>query len=207
MLPGDRADTVEEKKMLRRQAGATRARLQAELGADAGGRIRELGLELLGSPQGRVVAGFHPYRSEVDVMPLLEALGEAGWKTALPVIVEPHQPLAFRSWSVGEDTAEGHYGILAPRDHAAMVDPDLLLVPMLAFDRDGYRLGYGGGFYDRTLHKLRALKPITAIGIAFSGQELDSVPHDSEDQHLDWILTERGPVYPRNRPGREAECD
>lgn len=148
----------------------------------------------------RVISGFTPYKSEISVLPLMATLVAEGWVTALPVVVAKNQPLVFRQWSPGDDTLPGLWDIPVPLPEREEVLPDLLLVPMLAFDRAGYRLGYGGGFYDRTLEKLRKLKPITAIGVAYAAQELASVPWGPHDQPLDWIMTEEGSFQPGGRP-------
>jgi len=149
-----------------------------------------------GVPAGATVAGFLAYRTEIDVLPLMARLVADGAVTALPVVTGKGQPLVFRRWQPGEPLEEAHFGIHVPPATAEEVDPDVLLVPMLAFDRHGYRLGYGGGFYDRTLERLRALKPVTAIGVAFAGQEVAEVMRGDHDQPLDWILTERGVIRP-----------
>lgn len=142
--------------------------------------------------QGRsVVSGFFPYQSEVDTRPLLGRLVGEGWTTALPIVIALGQPLQFRRWLPGEPTVAGKWDIPRPAETAPLVEPDVLLVPMLAFDRKGFRLGYGGGFYDRTLELLRAKKPVTAIGVAYAAQEVDSVPHDAHDQVLDFVMTEK----------------
>jgi 5-formyltetrahydrofolate cyclo-ligase len=138
-----------------------------------------------------VVSGFFPYQSEIDTRPLLGRLAGEGWMTCLPIVIGMGQPLIFRRWYPGEPTVPGKWKIPVPPESAETVEPDVLLVPMLAFDRRGYRLGYGGGFYDRTLALLRAKKAIVAIGVAYSAQEVDSVPHDATDQPLDFVMTER----------------
>ena len=141
--------------------------------------------------QNQVVSGFHPYLSEISTLPLLAKLVDEGWITALPVVIGKELPLLFRRWARGDVMVSGLWDIQIPADTAPEVEPDVLLVPMLAFDRKGYRLGYGGGFYDRTLAKLRAFKKVTAIGVAYAGQEVDAVSHDAHDQPLDWIMTEK----------------
>ncbi len=138
-----------------------------------------------------VVSAFFPYLSEIDTRPLLGRLAGEGWTTALPIVLKLGQPLEFRRWMPGEPTIPGKWDIPRPAEDAPLVDPDVLLVPLLAFDRKGYRLGYGGGFYDRTLEKLRNTKPVTAIGIAYSVQEVDSVLHDHHDQLLNYVMTEK----------------
>ncbi len=139
----------------------------------------------------KIVSGFFPYQSEIDTRPLLGKLAGDGWTTCLPIVIANGQPLQFRRWLPGEPTIKGVWGIPRPPDTSPELEPDVLIIPMLAFDRKGYRLGYGGGFYDRTLEKLRATKKIIAIGVAYSAQELDEVPHGSHDQALNYIMTER----------------
>ncbi len=105
------------------------------------------------------------------------------------------QPLTFRAWHPEMALADGGFGTRIPPEDQAPVVPEILLVPMLAFDRRGYRLGYGGGFYDRTLAKLRAQnRRTTAIGIVYAGQEIDRVPADAYDQRLDRVVSEQGPI-------------
>jgi 5-formyltetrahydrofolate cyclo-ligase len=140
----------------------------------------------------KVVSAFFPYMSEIDTRPLLGKLAGDGWTTCLPIVIALGQPLIFRRWMPGQPTVPGKWDIPQPTDDAERVEPDVLLVPMMAFDKQGYRLGYGGGFYDRTLETLRAKKTITAIGVAYAAQEVDSVAHDSHDQILDYVLTEKG---------------
>lgn len=142
-------------------------------------------------PPGAIVAGYWPMRGEIDVRPLLGALAERGQVTALPVVEGAGRPLTFRRWKPGDALDEGPYGTRHPAAEADAVRPHCLLVPLLAFDRRGYRLGYGGGFYDRTLEQMRAQAPVVAIGIAYAGQEVEHVPFDAHDQRLDWVVTER----------------
>ena len=155
-------------------------------------------LALLGQVSGFTLAGpencfrVFPYKSEIDTRPLLGKLAGEGWTTCLPIVIALGEPLIFRRWLPGEPTVPGVWGIPRPTDDAALVEPDVLLVPLMAFDRQGFRLGYGGGFYDRTLELLRAKKPIVAIGVAYAAQEVDFVAHDAHDQPLDFVMTERG---------------
>jgi 5-formyltetrahydrofolate cyclo-ligase len=139
----------------------------------------------------KIVSGFHPYQSEADIRPLLGKLAGEGWTTALPIVLGKGLPLMFRRWFPGEPTVSGKWGIQQPPETSPEVEPDVLLVPLLAFDRGGYRLGYGGGFYDRTLEKLRKVKPVVAIGVGFGLQEVASVPHDDLDQRLNFIMTDQ----------------
>jgi len=152
----------------------------------------ELGLS--GSP--KTVSVFWSMGSEIDTRPLLTALGAAGHETCLPVVVAKAQPLEFRAWSVGAPLVDGGFGTSIPPASAKVVTPDILFVPLLMFDAAGFRLGYGGGFYDRTLEKLRlnapADAPPLAVGIAFSAQRVDTVPRGPHDQQLDRVVTETG---------------
>ena len=180
----------------RTQAARVRADAHEVSGASAGGDLAAHGLDFLQLPPGLTVSGYFPYRSEIDVMPLLERLHGEGAGIGLPVVVENGQPLVFRKWAPGDETELDQFKIKIPLASSPEVEPDVLLVPLLAFDERGYRLGYGGGFYDRTLAKLRGRKAITAIGVAYAGQQVDAVVHDANDQPVDWILTENGPMRP-----------
>ena len=130
--------------------------------------------------------------SEIDPRALLQSLAQSGYRTALPVVTPLGNPLRFRAWSFGEQLLARTWGILEPADDAPEVEPDVLLVPLLAFDRSGVRLGYGGGYYDRTLARLRAMQQVVAIGLAFDEQALPEVPCGPYDQRLDWVLRPAG---------------
>jgi len=119
----------------------------------------------------------------------------------LPCVEAAGAPLVFREWSPGDDLVEEPFGTRAPAPAATRHDPDVLLVPLLAFDRSGYRLGYGGGFYDRTLEALRAIKSISAVGVAYAAQEVQAVPRGERDQPVDLIVTEREVIRPSHAPG------
>lgn len=119
---------------------------------------------------------------------------EAGWTCGLPALVGRDRPMEFRRWHAGDTLVPGQLGTNQPAKEAPVVEPSVLLVPLLAFDRAGYRLGYGGGYYDRTLAALRAGREVVAFGVAFAGQEVDHVPHDETDQRLDWVITEQGAI-------------
>ena len=140
----------------------------------------------------KIVSAFYPYKSEIDTRPLLGKLAGEGWTTCLPIVIALGEPLIFRRWLPGEPTVPGVWDIPRPTDDAPLLEPDVLLVPLMAFDRQGFRLGYGGGFYDRTLEQLRAKKSIIAIGVAYAAQEIDAVPHGPHDQPLDYVMTEAG---------------
>ncbi len=138
-----------------------------------------------------VVSAFHPYQSEIDTRVLLGCLAGEGWTTCLPIVLGKGLPLEFRRWLPGEPLVKGVLGIERPPETSPVVEPDILIIPLLAFDRQGFRLGYGGGFYDRTLEKLRGLKNIVAIGVGYSAQEVEAVPHGAHDQPLDYMMTQK----------------
>lgn len=146
---------------------------------------------------GLSVSGYWPLPGELDVRPLLDLLRDQGHPIGLPVVVRRHEPLVFRQWRPQDALQTGKFNVMTPPPEAPEVVPDVLLVPMLAYDPDGYRLGYGGGFYDRTLDQLRRRaqregRPVPlAIGIAYAAQEMPMVPHGPHDQPLDWVVTER----------------
>jgi len=142
-------------------------------------------------PPGITVAGYSPINSEFDPFPLMHALAARGATLALPVVIARDHALIFRAWRPDEALVRGSYGIFQPSSDAPEIDPDIVLVPLAAFDRAGYRIGYGRGYYDRTLQNLRAVKKITVIGIAFAVQEIDIVPRLPHDEQLDCVLTER----------------
>jgi 5-formyltetrahydrofolate cyclo-ligase len=151
------------------------------------------GLPPLGFVPTAVISGFASMPEELDALPLLARLHANGYRLCLPVIQGRGRPLLFRAWVPGDDMAVGQWGIREPKPEKPVLEPDGLLVPLLAFDKHGFRLGYGGGYYDRTLKDLRSRKLIVAIGLAFDEQEVDSVPHLDYDERLDWVLTPSGP--------------
>ncbi|MFD2174225.1 5-formyltetrahydrofolate cyclo-ligase [Rhodobacter lacus] len=139
------------------------------------------------------LAGYMPIRTEIDPRRVMAAHpGPVG----VPVILGPGRALIFRAWTPQTPLVEGEYGAAIPEQGPEIV-PRVLIVPLVAFDRRGYRLGYGGGYYDRTLEALRAKGPTTAIGFAFAAQEMDHLPIEPTDQRLDLIITEHGPIWPR----------
>lgn len=151
--------------------------------------------EVLHDHAARTLAGYMPMRTEIDCLPAMAAhQGLVG----VPVIRGPAMPLVFHRWHPDARMVPGDFGALIPECGEA-VDPDVLIVPLLAFDRRGFRLGYGGGFYDRTLEGLRVRKPVLAIGFAFEAQEMDEVPIEPTDQPLDLIVTDREVFAPSGR--------
>jgi 5-formyltetrahydrofolate cyclo-ligase len=176
--------TAEAKAALRRAMAERRAAAHA---AGQGAAAAHLSA-VLAPHAGAVLSGYWPMRSEIDPRPAMAA--HAG-PLCLPVVQGRGLPLRFRAWTPGAALEEGAFGAMVPVAGAWLV-PRVLIVPMLAFDRRGYRLGYGGGFYDRTLEALRAAGPCLAIGFAFAAQEVAEVPVDGSDQRLDHVVTEAG---------------
>jgi 5-formyltetrahydrofolate cyclo-ligase len=184
------SDLIEIKRVLRAKATRTRDTVARDATDASSGLIQHFPALLVPEEPG-VISGFSPIGSEIDPLPLLADLREKGHQSALPIVAAKGEPLVFRRWSPGDDMASGPFGVQEPLPSAREVVPDILLVPLLAFDRRGYRLGYGGGFFDRTLARLRANGRPVAVGIAFAGQEVDAVPVAAYDQPLNWIVTER----------------
>lgn len=190
----DTPEIAEQKRQARKAAETARAEAHAVLKDEAALALARTGLDFAAPLPGNTVSAFIPFGFEIDTRPLLAKLAAAGFTTCVPVVVKPATPLQFRTWVPGEETVPGRWNIPVPPETAQTVEPDVLLVPLMAFDAAGYRLGYGGGFYDRTLERLRALKPIIAIGVAYSAQQVEEVIRGEHDQKLDWILTEAGPA-------------
>ena len=183
--------SADPKALLRAEAKRTRQGLSLAR-PDAGAAIAEHFFRTkLWSPV-LTLAGYAPMNDEADVMPLLDELGQRGARMALPAVTGRDVPLRFRSWRPGDPLEPGPHRSRHPPDGAPELIPDLVLVPLLAFDSSGIRLGYGGGYYDRTLAALRRAGSVLAVGIAFRGQEVAGLPHDPHDQRLDWIVTEAG---------------
>ena len=179
----------EDKATLRRTMRAWRAGLdESERAAAADGLVAVMRRERpVEAPA--VVAGFWPIKDEIDIRPLMADLLDQGCRLALPVVHKRGEPLSFRAWRPGDALEAGAFGTLQPSAACETLLPDALLVPLLACDEDGYRLGYGGGFYDRTLQGLRRRRAVVAIGVGFEGQLVPAVPHGPEDERLDWLLT------------------
>ncbi len=183
-------DISAEKKSLRREAREKRADLSAEL-PDFAARIAGHA-SAFDFAQGSMVGGYAALPGEADPHLLLQRLAAEGCALAFPRVVAKDQPLVFHRWSEGRALIEGAYGVPEPAADWTLASPDIFLIPLLAFDGQGYRLGYGGGYYDRTLGVQRSRRSVVVIGIAFAGQEVARVPHEPSDQRLDWIVTERG---------------
>jgi 5-formyltetrahydrofolate cyclo-ligase len=183
--------TIDSRKTeIRRDAVARRDALPAAERAAAAAAIAARPLPVAVSP-GAIVSGFSPLKSEINPVPLMRAFAAAGAALALPVVAGRGRPLTMRSWNFGEPLVSGVWGIREPPDRAPEVFPDILIVPMLAFDRAGQRIGYGAGYYDMTIARLRGMKPVVALGIAYAAQEIAQIPTTPRDAALDLVLTER----------------
>ena len=187
------------KSALRRQALDRRRDVDAATRAALSARLAAVGLAWAQRWRPSVVAAFSSIRDEPDTAPLLAALQAHGFVTALPAAAARSTPLIFRLWRAGEPLIRGPLGASEPTEAAAPVDPDLLFVPLAAFDRRGHRIGYGAGHYDRALKRLRAAKPVRAVGVAYAVCEIDLMPDEPHDQRLDFILTEREWIDARGR--------
>jgi 5-formyltetrahydrofolate cyclo-ligase len=184
----------EEKARLRAIARERRAAAHKAIGYGVGERLRNrfvAAMSDMGMPGVcKHVSAYWPFGSEMDVRRLLSFLNDLGFNCALPVVVARNEPLIFRRWQPDTALEQGPIGTRHPGPGQATVTPDTVLAPLLAFDAQGYRLGQGGGYYDRTLARLRARGTILAVGIAYAAQEVEAVPRSPHDEPLDWIVTE-----------------
>ncbi|MEO1224926.1 MAG: 5-formyltetrahydrofolate cyclo-ligase [Pseudomonadota bacterium] len=190
-----------EKKTSRHQAREIRGSLHARLGPIAAIELANHFFASIPFDRNAVISAYWPMGSEIDVRPLCRRLREAGALTALPVVVERDKPLAFGCWDDRTELVEGPYGTHQPSAASPHVVPDILIVPLLAFDAYGSRLGYGGGYYDRTLAALRAERSVLAVGVAFDDQRVDRLTVGNHDARLDKVVTERDVYSP---PSRQA---
>ena len=194
-IPLDLAAVETAKSVMRaqmRQARRAFIREHPEADWEAGDRAADL-VAWLGFTRPGVCALYHASGSEMDPRPLAEGLVKLGWSLALPWCDAPDTAVVFRAWRPGDRLAPDAAGIAAPLASAAEIGPDVVICPVIAFDAAGGRLGQGGGYYDRTLARLRAAaKKPAVVGLAFSIQEVEAVPRLAHDQKLDAILTETG---------------
>lgn len=183
------------KRDLRAELAARRAALALAVRQQAALALARH-LQAMAPPPGAVIAGFWPMRTEIDPLPLLKAAARAGHVLALPVVVGRDRPLVFRRYVPGEALEAGPHATRHPGPAAPELRPAVVLVPLLGFDRAGHRLGYGGGYYDRTLAALRGTGPLLAVGLAYACQEVGDIPCGGLDQRLDMILTENEVIVP-----------
>jgi 5-formyltetrahydrofolate cyclo-ligase len=175
---------------LRKIALDARDAMDTDAQAAASEKLAERGLPFA-ITSGAIVSGYSPIRSELDPKPLMQKLAAQGAQLALPAVLARGKSLVFRAWSPGDRLTLGPLGILEPSPAMAELVPDIMLVPLAAFDRLGHRIGYGAGHYDHTLAHLRKTKPIITVGVGFAAQEIKSVPALAHDVALDYVLTEK----------------
>lgn len=182
------ASPASAKRVLRAEMRALRRGL-AVAAPDAAERAAAL-LPLDGLPAAGVAAGYAPQGAEIDPGPLMRRLQACGWSLALPVSLAPGEPLMFRAWTPSSTRVIDAAGISAPPPSTAELEPDLVIVPLVAFDRSGMRLGQGGGYFDRTIAVLQSRRRVFTLGLAYAGQGVARVPAEGHDRPLDAILTE-----------------
>lgn len=187
----DNQTLKKEKAYLRKQCLLERCKHKEMASPHIAARMAEIFFRTF-VVEAKVVSGFLPIGSEINARFLLEKCGERGATICLPCVVSPSIPLVFRSWKGDDDSLiSGNFGTMSPKATAPVCVPDIVLVPLLAFDNSGNRLGYGGGFFDRTLVDIREKKPIISIGIAFDSQKVPMVPVGEYDISLDYVVTEK----------------
>jgi 5-formyltetrahydrofolate cyclo-ligase len=182
-------DTTALKADLRAEALAKRDALPPDMRAAAADAVAMRAFPV--AVAGKIVSGFMPMRTEINPVPLMRKLAGAAARLALPAIAGRGKPLIMRAYNFGDELARAQWGIREPKPEAPEVAPDILLVPLAAFDRAGHRIGYGAGYYDMTISGLRARKLVLAVGLAFAAQEIREVPATPRDARLDLVLTER----------------
>ena len=178
------------KAALRHEVLTRRADVEPQLREAFAASLATRGVEIARRIGASRVSAYWPIRTEADTRYLLQALGYHEFTTCLPVVVGRGRPLVFRRWKNGDPMIQGGMGVYEPPAGAAEVEPGLLFVPLAAFDRRGYRLGYGAGHFDCTLSWLKIRSPIVAVGVGFACQEVAAIPEEAHDQALDMILTE-----------------
>jgi 5-formyltetrahydrofolate cyclo-ligase len=185
-----------QKSILRQSALACRDAMPAAARAAAAEAVAQRPFSVAITP-GAIVSGYSPMKSEFNPVPLMRRLADAGARLALPVTPKRGHPLIMRAWNFGDELASGVWGIREPKPDSPEVFPDIMLVPLAAFDRAGHRIGYGAGYFDRTIARVRAMKPVVTIGLAFADQEIGRVPATAFDQALDLVLTEKETIETR----------
>lgn len=189
----DTSTVAAAKQELRAAARRIRAEAFERQGQTAAAQIAAHGIGFAGARPGTTVSGYSPIGDEIDPLPLMHRLAGERVLLALPAMQGRGEPLRFHRWQPGDQRSEGRWGIREPLPSAPQAEPAVMLVPLLAFDAEGYRLGYGGGFFDRTLAAARAAGPVIAIGLAYDAQLMPALPRVDFDQRLDWVLTPSGP--------------
>jgi 5-formyltetrahydrofolate cyclo-ligase len=192
-IPSAKGQKAAQKKEARRAASRRRERLVQHADASTFEGLSRTVLSIIEARGGKeTIAAYWPLGTEADIRVLLSDLQRAGYPIALPRMVAKDQPLEFRLFESGDPLSPGPHNVREPSPKAPLARPEVVLVPGLAFDSAGYRIGYGAGYYDRTLEALRAKGSLLAIGIAYAGQMVDRISAEDHDQPLDLIATEEG---------------
>ena len=176
---------------LRKKFFELRKNISSEHALFASQKIANKAEEIVKIFKPKVIAGFYPFKHEVNTLPLLGKLFSLGCKLCIPITPTNNKPLKFKEWHPKQVLQKGRFGILEPPKTSRTIQPDLLLVPLLAYDKFGNRLGYGGGFYDRYIEKIEKIKKVIKIGLAFSFQKIKDIPLNQYDKKLDFIITEK----------------
>lgn len=184
----------ERKKHLRVSTRAVRREIHTRHGREFAEEIRTNFIQALNIMPQTTFGAYYPIGAEVNCRPLMDTLHAMGHTISLPVITGATDPLIYRMYKSGDQLEKGGFGTPQPCDYMPVVVPDILIIPMMGYSDKGYRLGYGSGFFDRTIELIRKQKPMKAIGLAYSGQRIDDMPVEAHDQKLDLIITEKGTV-------------
>jgi len=180
----------DRKADLRKQAADIRKRAFFRMARTAPLWVKDKFLRGIRSENVACVSAYWPMGEELDPRPLLETLMQGGAQACMPVMRGKKMPLEFRQWEPGVQMKRAPFGVMEPKN-TSLCTPELMIIPLLAFGRNGARLGYGGGYYDRTIAALRKGRPVMCVGVAFSAQERDDIPMDAHDQFLDMVVTEK----------------
>jgi 5-formyltetrahydrofolate cyclo-ligase len=183
--------TVNDKQLLRKEMRGIRKAFHNEQSVGAAEALSTKLLKLAIFSRKSIVSCFWPIQSEVNTIPLIESLHKDGHEICLPVVIGEAQPLLFRQWTPEVEMLEGAFKAMTPAEASPVLVPEIILSPLLAFDRKGYRLGYGGGFYDRSIEQISKAQSVIVIGLAYSAQEVETVPTETTDQKLDFLITEK----------------
>jgi len=185
-------DIRNQKDQLRKESSERRAALHATYSEAGAASLARLAISALPLTNGKYIAGYSSIKSEIETTPLLRALRELNIKVALPVVIGAGLPLVFREWTAGDPLMNGLHGTRHPSRRSNAIEPDLVLIPLLAFDSQGGRLGYGAGYYDRTLHELKQKRAgVLSVGVAYDEQQVEEVPTGTGDSRLDAVITDR----------------
>ena len=185
--------TAQDKATVRSRARERRGAIPYAIRDKAGNQGAAHFIAMIPLAPNSIVSAFWPMDGEFDSLPLINALQQAGHQIALPVVLGVDQPLCFRRWRPGDAMTVSAFGVSEPLASAPALQPDVVVTPFLAYNNEGFRLGYGGGYYDRTLRALRQAGPgLLAVGLGFAAQEMPALPIDDHDEPMDWLVNERG---------------